>query len=405
MAVANHESQITNHWKWLFLLSAAEILTMLTFGNYSAALPVLRQEWKLSAAQAGAIFAGQQIGYTAAVLVLSTLTDVAGVRIIYLLGAIWNASFGLLFAVFADGFASALPLRTLGGMGLAGTYVPGMRLVVEAFPPRRRGAAMGAYIACFSLGASFSLLLTGVLLPAGWRTAFGVTSFGPLLAAVAAWWVVRDTPRPPPPLRAAITGALHNLRALRFIAAYAAHNWELFGMRAWLPAFLTALWVQRGLPLTAATTRGAAFASLVLVASGLSNATGGWLSDHLGRRRTILIFLTASAACSAVIGWTTPLGMAVVLTLAVVYGLLVTAESSTLSTAVAESATAETLGATLALQSGLGFLVTAVSPALFGTILDLTGGTWGWAFLSLGAAALLGVCSLAFLRYNEELRL
>lgn len=395
MRPASHESQVTSHWKWLFLLSAAQIVTMLTFANYSAALPVLRHEWGLSAAQAGAIFAGQQIGYTVAVLVLSTLTDVAGVRIIYLLGAVWNALFGLLFALFADGFGSALLLRTLGGMGLAGTYVPGMRLVVEAFPAQRRGAAMGVYIACFSLGTSLSLLLTGVLLHTGWRTAFGVTSIGPLLAALLAWWIVRDVPRPPPQLRTAITGALHNLRALRFIAAYAAHNWELFGMRAWLPAFLTALWVQRGIPLTAATTRGATFASLVLVASGLSNATGGWLSDHLGRRRTILIFLTASAVCSAVIGWTPALGMAVVLTLALVYGLLVTAESSTLSAAVAESATPETLGATMALQSGLGFLVTAISPALFGAILDLTGGTWGWAFASLGAAALVGVIAVS----------
>jgi len=395
MVVANHESQITNHWKWLVFLSAAEILTMLTFGTYSAALPVLRQQWALSAAQAGAIFAGQQIGYTAAVLVLSTLTDAAGVRMIYLLSAIWNAVFALLFAAFADGFGSALALRALGGMGLAGTYVPGMRLVVETFAAHRRGAAMGVYIACFSLGTSLSLLVTGVLLHAGWRMAFGVTSLGPLLAAVAAWWVVRDAPRPPPALHTAITGALRNLRALRFIAAYAAHNWELFGMRAWLPAFLTSLWVQRGMPLTSATARGATFSSLVLLGSGLSNAAGGWLSDRLGRRRMITVFLTASALCSAVIGWSPALGMPAVLTLALLYGLLVTADSSSISTAVAESATAETLGATLAVQSGLGFLVTAISPSLFGAVLDATGGIWGWAFLSLGIAAVLGTVAVA----------
>ena len=368
---------------------------MLTFGTYSAALPVLRQQWALSAVQAGAIFAGQQIGYTAAVLVLSTLTDAAGVRVIYLLSAVWNAVFAQLFAAFADGFGSALALRALGGMGLAGTYVPGMRLVVETFPAHRRGAAMGVYIACFSLGTSLSLLVTGVLLHAGWRTAFGVTSLGPLLAAVAAWWVVRDAPRPPPALHTAITGALRNLRALRLIAAYAAHNWELFGMRAWLPAFLTSLWVQRGMPLTSATARGATFSSLVLLASGLSNAAGGWLSDRLGRRRMIIVFLTASALCSGIIGWSPALGMPAVLMLALLYGLLVTADSSSISTAVAESATAETLGATLAVQSGLGFLVTAISPFLFGAVLDATGGIWGWAFLSLGIAAVLGTAAVA----------
>jgi len=367
---------------------------MLTFGSYSAALPVLRAEWALSAAQAGAIFAGQQIGYTAAVLVLSSLTDIVGVRTIYLLSALWNGVFGILFALLADGFTTALVLRTFGGFGLAGTYMPGMRLVVETFPAARRGVAMGVYIASFSLGTSLSLLLTGALLAAGWRTAFLVTAAGPLLALGIAWAVVHDVPRQTRARGVELGRVLRNARAMRFITAYAAHNWELFAMRSWLPAFLTSLWVQQGLPLTSAATRGASFASAVLLASGLSNATGGWLSDRLGRRRTIVTVLTASGLCSVLIGWTAPLGLAVVLTLAIVYGLLVTAESSTLSTAVAEAAEPHALGTTMAVQSSLGFLVTAISPPLFGAILDLTAGSWGWAFASLGAAAIVGVLTV-----------
>jgi len=369
---------------------------MLTFGSYSGALPVLREEWGLSAAQAGAVFAGQQIGYTAAVLVLSSLTDIIGVRAIYLLSALWNGIFGILFAVFAGGFTSALVLRTLGGIGLAGTYMPGMRLVVETFPAARRGGAMGVYIASFSVGTSVSLLLTGILLPAGWRTAFLVTSGGPLLALLIAWRIVRDVAAQTRTRAVALRPVLRNSRAMRFIAAYAAHNWELFAMRSWLPAFLTSLWLAQGMSLVSATARGASFASAVLLASAVSNATGGWLSDRLGRRRTIVAVLTASGLCSAVIGWTAPLGLAVVLTLAILYGLLVTAESSTLSTAVAESAEPNALGTTMAVQSSLGFLVTAISPPLFGVILDLSCGVWGWAFASLGLAAVAGV--LAVLR-------
>ncbi|MGH2398510.1 MAG: MFS transporter [bacterium] len=383
-----------DRFRWLIWLSVAEIATMLTFGNFSAALPVLREEWSLSAAQAGAIFAGQQIGYTAAVLVLSSLTDVIGIRSIYLVSALWTGALGLLFAALARDFTSALLLRTLGGVGLAGTYMPGMRLVVETFPAARRGGAMGVYIGAFSIGVSLSLFLTGVILPFGWRAAFFVTALGPLLAAAIAWPIVHDAPRQKVHRRINFGNALRNTRAMRFIAAYAAHNWELFGMRAWLPAFLTSLWVAQGIPLTTATARGATFSSLVLLASGASNATGGWLSDSLGRRKTIVIFLTSSAIVSSTIGWTAALGLGVVLVLAVIYGLLVTAESSTLSTAVAESADPEALGATMAVQSSLGFLVTAISPPLFGAILDFTNGTWGWAFLSLGAAALIGVLTV-----------
>ncbi|HEV8353970.1 MAG TPA: MFS transporter, partial [bacterium] len=188
----------------------------------------------------------------------------------------------------------------------------------------------------------------------------------------------------------ALGDALRNARALRFIAAYAAHNWELFGMRAWMPAFLAAMWVGRGLPVEAAAARGAAFGSLVLFASALSNAAGGWLSDHVGRRRTIVTFLTASTVCSFTIGWTLPLGTAVVVGVALFYGLFVTADSSTLSTAVAESAAPHALGSTLAVQSALGFLVTAVASPLFGIVLDATASGWGWAFASLGIVALAG---------------
>ncbi|MDR7455052.1 MAG: MFS transporter, partial [Armatimonadota bacterium] len=60
---------------------------MLPFVNFSAALPVARAAWGLSASQAGVVFAAQQIGYTLAVLVLSSLTDRVGVRRIYLASA------------------------------------------------------------------------------------------------------------------------------------------------------------------------------------------------------------------------------------------------------------------------------------------------------------------------------
>ncbi|MDR5694643.1 MAG: MFS transporter [Armatimonadota bacterium] len=374
---------------WLLWLSLAELGTMLTFGTYSGTLPLLRVEWQMTGAQAGGIFAMQQIGYTVAVLVLSSLTDLVGVRRIYLFSSVLNGLASLLFALLANNFRSAAFFRILCGVGLAGTYVPGMRLVVERAPPGRRGASMGMYISAFSLGAAASLFATSLLLRWGWRMAFLISGLGPLVASVIAWSVVFDV-RPLRARRIPFRQALQNARALRFSLAYAAHNWELFGMRAWLPSFLTAGWVAAHVPLGQATARASAFGGLVLVASAISNATGGWLSDHLGRRPTIVLFLTASAACSLSVGWLLPYGLRVILPLATLYGLLVTAESSTLSTAVAESADPEALGTTLAIQSSLGFAASAISPALFGFLLDAFGG-WGWAFSSLGLVALVGV--------------
>ncbi len=394
-------------WKWLFVLCAAEVGTMLTFSGYPAVLPVLRQEWGMSAGQAGAVFAAQQLGYTAAVVVLSSLTDVWGVRRIYLLSSLWNGLFNLAFPLLAADFRSAFLLRLACGAGLAGTYMPGMRLVVERFGPQHRGAAMGLYIACFSVGAALSLAVAGALLRWGWRWSLAGVATGPLAAVALAWRVVHDPPRggaggrlPGPQTRAGVEfgralwdAVLRNATAMRYVVAYAAHNWELFGMRAWLPAFLAAVGTAQGLPLEEATARGAAFGSLVLVAGAGSNALGGWLSDRVGRRPTVVAALVASGAVSCTVGWTLPLGTGVVLPLSLLYGLLVTAESSTLSTAVAESADPRWLGTTMAVQSGLGFLVTAISPAVFGWLLDRT--NWAVAFGSLGLAALCGAAAVA----------
>ena len=154
-------------WRWLGWLCAAEVGTMLTFSGYAAALPVLQREWGLTSSQAGAVFAAQQLGYTLAVVVLASLTDLWGVRRIYLLSALWNGLANFAFPFLARDFASAFALRLTCGAGLAGTYMPGMRLVVEQFEPGQRGAALGLYIACFSVGAATcSAIQPGIPAPA-----------------------------------------------------------------------------------------------------------------------------------------------------------------------------------------------------------------------------------------------
>src|SRR3989304_5315596 len=124
--------------------------------------------------------------------------------------------------------APALLLRALLGVGLAGTYMPGVRLVAETFPRRRRGAALGVFIACFSIGAALSLFLAGRLLPLGIRTMFLLMAVGPLLGVVLAWAVVHDVPRAttgvPRPRGLPLRDVLRNPAALRFIGGGNADN-------------------------------------------------------------------------------------------------------------------------------------------------------------------------------------
>ena len=186
-----------------------------------------------------------------------------------------------------------------------------------------------------------------------------------------------------------------NRSVLRLIVAYAAHNWELFGMRGWIAAFLTASLVAAGASLEGATERAAVVASLVLAVGALSNPIAGFVSDRWGRARLISTVMSISGVCSLVIGWGLQWPFALLVTVALVYSFIVTAESAVVSTGITEQAEPAALGRTMALQSTIGFTTAALAPAGFGLVLDLSQ-TWGWAFTLLGAGVLVGPLTLGF---------
>lgn len=403
---------------WLGALCLCEMATMLVFLNYTAILPILQAEWGMRHGEAGLIFSAYQACYLLAVLVLASLTDRMDTRTIYLASAVWAGTTSLAFPFLAQGFRSAAILRALAGIGLAGTYVPGMRLVAQRFGAERRGLAIACYASAFGLGSAASLVLTGTLTRAGgWRLAMGITALGPLFAAGLAAAIL--APAPPPPLqerpRLLDRRVFRNRPALWMIAGYLAHNWELFGMRAWLPPFLAAAFVRRGAGVVEASSLAATLASGILLVGAASNVAGGWASDRWGRRRVIVLSQLFSAACSFTIGWLFTAPLWAILAVAAVYGVFVTSESGTLSTGVTELAEPSALGATLAVQSCLGFLAAAVSPAAFGLVLDRIqaggGGTaaaspwqWGPAFGVLALGVLMGPISMLALRRAQAPR-
>jgi MFS family permease len=393
---------------WLGALCLCEMATMLVFLNYTAILPLLQAEWGMRHGEAGIVFSAYHACYLVAVLVLASLTDRMDTRTIYLVSAVWAGLSGLAFPFFAQGFLSAAVLRALAGIGLAGTYVPGMRLVAQRFGTERRGLAIACYASAFGVGSAASLFVAGQLARiAGWRLAMGLTGLGPLLAALLAALVL--APAPPPILTG--RGQLLDVRVFRnrpalwMIAGYCAHNWELFGMRAWLPPFLAAVLVHRGATLVEASGLAASWTAVALLVGSASNVAGGWASDRWGRVRVIVLAQLCSAAFSLGIGWFFHAPLWLILGVVILYNVFATSDSGALSTGVTELAEPSLLGATLAVQSCLGFLAAAVAPTAMGFVLDALqrgdGGTavaspwqWGPAFAVLGLGVLMGPLSM-----------
>jgi MFS family permease len=195
---------------------------------------------------------------------------------------------------------------------------------------------------------------------------------------------------------AAIPAVVRNRKSMLSIWGYTFHNWELLGLWAWLPAFLTAAFVFHGQENPAALAL--MFSALTYVANIGGSITGGTMADRWGRTQTILTWSCVSLALSFSIGWLIAAPIALLVVLACLYNFAGIADSATHSTVLAESAPPHYLGVAYAVRSVVGFGAGVVSPVVFGWALDLAGGertsgdafAWGIAWSTLGLGALFG---------------
>ncbi|MCK0473322.1 MFS transporter [Halalkalibacter sp. APA_J-10(15)] len=167
----------------LWTLSIAQFLIMQVWFNFSSIIPVLESEWMLTATQSGIIIAFFHIGYVLAIISYSFFLSAYNPKYIIIIGALIAGLSGVWFPLLANGFWTAVILRTVTGVGVAGIYVPGMKLVSQLFPPSTRGKAMGIYVGSLVIGSGFSLFISGFLISSiGWKGVILLTSVFSLIA-------------------------------------------------------------------------------------------------------------------------------------------------------------------------------------------------------------------------------
>jgi MFS family permease len=391
-------------------MCVAEVLSMAAFSGFAALIPVLAPEFGLNNAQAGIISGVLLGGYMAAVPLLGGLSDRLDARRVYAGAAVAAAAGGLGFAFIATGFWTALASQTLIGIGLAGTYIPGMKALTDRLegPWQSRGAAI--YGATFGIGTGASLILCGLVAGIfGWRQAFMAASTGPLLAGAMVMLVLK----PIRPQSAAQRRGLFDFRPVvrnagvrPYLFGTTAHCWELHGTRAWLAAFFTyAASLQPGgesVPGSAAL-----MAALIILVGPVASVSGNEFALRFGRARMMTIGAIGSAVLSGIFGFLGGLPWLGLMLFATVHMYMVGIDAGTMTAGTVNAADPAHRGATMALYSLLGFGSGFFSPAVFGAVLDLAGGrgelmAWGLGFASLGAVAFLGVIPARILARREK---
>jgi MFS family permease len=366
-------------------------------------LPLTQAEWGLSGREAGLVQAAFHLGYLVSLFIVGFIADHFGAKRAYLTTGIAACLSPWAFVLFADGFWSAFWLHAFTGLCQGGTYTPALALINDNVARERRGRAMGYLIAGSSAGYALCLVAAGFALKfTGWRGALAIVAMMPVASWILGVLVLRNTlncvhPRPPgDSLLSALPAVWRNRRGMLSIWGYTFHNWELLGLWAWLPAFLTAALILNGSEESSSIAL--QLAALTYVANIAGSIVGGTMADRWGRTQTILLWSCTSLALSFSIGWLIALPLGVLVGLACLYNFAGIADSSTHSTLLAESVPPHTLGVAYAVRSVLGFGMGVVSPVVFGWALDLAGGgkqsgdafAWGIAWATLGLGGLLG---------------
>jgi MFS family permease len=387
------------------VLSFGHVLTMIGFSAFPALLPRFTELWSLSSLEGGMVNSAFFLGYTVAVPLLVSVTDRVDARSIYVASAFLGIAANLGFAVLAHDAPSAAAFTALYGVSLAGTYMPGLRVLGEHLPATMIARATAYYTSSFGTGAAISYVLSDLLAERfGWPAPFLAAAAASLLAGLLVLAVAPPL-RPPPTGRSWIAvidprPVFRNRSAMAYSICYGLHSFELFTVRSWIVAFLTAAALRQAADPVVFTP--ALVAGLLTLLGVFASIAGSEVAIRSGRQRTIGWAMVVSAVLAVAAGSASALAYWLTVVLVVAHGIAIMTDSAALTAGAFGSARQAERGITMAVHSTLGFGGAIIGPLLFGAIVDVSGGDgalgWGLAYGHLGLIVLIGPLVLWRLR-------
>ena len=365
----------------LLFLSLGLFFASLPWYNFSAVAPALAEEFQLSSSQIGAIISAFQIGYVLIVLLTGWLSDKIGPKRVIVGATLLAGIFSTLFALIANTFTSILWLRVLSGLATGAIYVPGMALLTQWFAANERGKALSFFTVAIPLAGAASYLVTGWFAARwGWRAGILATSLPAFIGCLCVVFLVQER-RPSQSRTAAAPAAVRSEEVVQrklslfvpaslITLAYMGHMWELYGHNSWVGPFLHSSILALGSNAADAVSASTMLASLSVFVGVPATALCGVLADKFGRIRIIMLSSVASFVGSSMLGFTHGHSLGLVIGVSLWLGAWVIADTAMYKAVLTEVVPERLLGTALGVQSVAGFGMTAISPAVFGAMLQ-----------------------------------
>ena len=362
----------------------------------SAVVPALEKEWTLSASQVSWIAIAVQLGFVAGTLLSATLNlpDIITTRHLFAVSALLGAAANAFFGLYVNDPSTAILVRFLTGVCLAGVYPPGMKIMATWFR-ERRGMALGVLVGALTMGKATPYLVNA-LGSSSWRINVMFVSVLSVISGFIVLLFVADGPYALPPARFDITQVVRVFgnRGVRLASfGYFGHMWELYGMWIWIPVMIRA-----SIALHGGDPKLAELGSFLVIGSGAVGCViAGLMADRVGRTTVTSWAMAISGTCCLVIGLLYGGNPVLLLLVATIWGATVVADSAQFSSCVTELGDPQYIGTALTIQMCVGFLLTTISIELIPRV-----GDWRYAFMILAPGPFLGVIAMLRLRSLPE---
>ena len=180
--MAEHKTQEKSA---LFVATLSSFMGPFIISSVNVALPAIQEEFSADAVVLSWVATALLLTIAVFLIPMGKIGDIYGRKKIFTLGlAVYTLA--SLMGAFSISMPMLITVRVFQGFGAAMFVTTGMAILTSVFPPKKRGRAIGIYVAAVYIGLSVGPFAGGFLTQyLGWRSIFGVVvPFG-----VASVWV------------------------------------------------------------------------------------------------------------------------------------------------------------------------------------------------------------------------
>jgi ACS family hexuronate transporter-like MFS transporter len=278
-------------WLMISLVFLGTAINYLDRQTLSVVAPVLIDQFHMSNEVYSRVIFAFMLAYTIMNGIFGPVIDRLGTRLGYALTAAWWSGAAMLHALASGPWTLGL-YRFLLGMGEAGNWPAGVKVVAEWFPTRERALASGIFNGGSAFGAIVAPpLVVWIVLKTGWREAFVVVGAIGLVWALV-WSLVYHVPPEVETEERSTAVPVRKLFQTRFVWSFTVAKifldpvWYFYIF--WFPTYLKQ---ARHFDLASIGM----YAWIPFMVAGLGNLLGGWLAATLLRRNVTVTVARKSA--------------------------------------------------------------------------------------------------------------